>query len=174
MIPGISFVAASGTGKTTLLERLIPLLKKRGLRVAVIKHDGHDFAVDQPGKDSWRFTQAGADVSVIISGTHAAIMENRPLSPEELAGRIQNVDLMVTEGYKHGPWPKIGVCREGKPLPIPHSDCIAIVSDKSEGGEVPHFSFGDTQALADFLCDWLEMEKRKGRGSHAGCASAGD
>ena len=66
-IPVLGFAAYSGTGKTTLIERLVGSLKARGLRVAVIKHDGHDFEIDRRGKDSWRFTQAGADISVISS-----------------------------------------------------------------------------------------------------------
>jgi molybdopterin-guanine dinucleotide biosynthesis protein MobB len=79
-IPVYSFIAKSGTGKTTLIEKLIPELKSRGLRVAVMKHDAHEFDVDKPGKDSWRMTRAGADVTVIASATHAAVMENRPVS----------------------------------------------------------------------------------------------
>ncbi|MBR2328291.1 MAG: molybdopterin-guanine dinucleotide biosynthesis protein B, partial [Clostridia bacterium] len=74
-IPTYALVAFSNSGKTTFLEKLIPALKSRGLRVAVIKHDGHDFQLDKEGKDSWRITQAGADVTAIVSKTHAAIME---------------------------------------------------------------------------------------------------
>ena len=92
-IPVFSFVAFSGTGKTTFLEKLIPQLKARGLRVAVYKHDAHEFEIDKKGKDSWRFTAAGADVTVISSNTKAAVMENRYVSPEELVPEI----LLVTE-----------------------------------------------------------------------------
>lgn len=156
MIPVISFVAASGTGKTTLLERLIPLLKARGLRVAVLKHDAHDFEIDYPGKDSWRFTQAGADVTVVASGRHAAILENRPVPAEELAARIGHVDLILTEGWKHGPWPKVGVCRAGKPLPIPKEVCCALVTDAPEHSGIPQFAFDETERLAQFLWDFAQ------------------
>ena len=120
-----SFVAYSGTGKTTFLEKLIPELKSRGLRVAVYKHDAHEFEIDKKGKDSWRFTAAGADVTVISSGTKAAVMENRYVSPEELVGRIKDVDIIITEGYKAGPWPKIAMRRResGNDFPLPPEEC---------------------------------------------------
>ena len=83
-IPVIAVAAWSGTGKTTLLERLIPVLKERGLRVCVMKHDAHEFEVDRVGKDSWRMTRAGADVTILTNGAHAAILENRPVTAEAL------------------------------------------------------------------------------------------
>ena len=130
-IPIYSVVAYSGTGKTTLLEKLIAELKSRGLRVAVIKHDAHEFDIDHEGKDSWRFTRAGADVTVVASESKAAIMENRPVTLESLLGKITDVDVILTEGYKSGKWPKIAVMRSatGKPLPIPAEECFAIVTD---------------------------------------------
>ncbi|MCR5173611.1 MAG: molybdopterin-guanine dinucleotide biosynthesis protein B, partial [Oscillospiraceae bacterium] len=87
-VPVFQFVALSGTGKTTFLEKLVAELKSRGLRVGVYKHDGHEFEIDRPGKDSWRFTRAGADVTLLSSAGKAVIMENRPVPPEELADRI--------------------------------------------------------------------------------------
>lgn len=99
-IPILGVAGWSGSGKTTLIEALLPELRRRGLRTAVIKHDGHDFAVDQWGKDSWRFTQAGADVTAIFSATHAVILENRPLRPAEVAGRMTDVDLILVEGVQ--------------------------------------------------------------------------
>lgn len=158
MIPVVSFVASSGTGKTTLLETLIPLLNGRGLRVGVLKHDAHDFEVDTPGKDSWRLTRAGAAVTVIASATHAAVMENRPRSPEELLAAIRDVDLILTEGYKHGPWPKIGLLRAGKPLPIPREACLAVVTDRPEAEPGRAFSYQEPEALAEFLTDWLRRQ----------------
>ncbi len=82
-IPVYSVVAWSGTGKTTILEQLIPVLKDHGLRVAVVKHDAHDFQVDEPGKDSYRMTQAGADLSVVTNDHHAAFMDSRHRSMED-------------------------------------------------------------------------------------------
>lgn len=153
MIPVVSFVAWSGTGKTTYLEKLVAELKRRGLRVAVLKHDAHEFEVDKPGKDSWRFTQAGADVTIVASATHAAILENRPVSAEELVKRVTGVDLILTEGYKHGPWPKVGVNRAatGKGLPLPAEDCLAVVTDAPMSTNTPCFPLDDPAPMAEFL-----------------------
>ena len=108
-IPVIAVAAWSGTGKTTLLGRLIPVLKERGLRVCVMKHDAHEFEVDRVGKDSWRMTRAGADVTILTNGAHAAILENRPVTAEALLEQVHDVDLVLTEGYKHGLWKKIAL-----------------------------------------------------------------
>ena len=152
-IPIYSVVAFSGTGKTTLLEKLVTELKSRGIRLAVIKHDAHEFDIDHEGKDSWRLTQAGADVTVVVSASKAAIIENRPVSLETLLGRITDVDLILTEGYKSGAWPKIAVRRlaSGKPLPVPPEDCFAIVSDVSENTDKPCFGLDDVKGLADLI-----------------------
>lgn len=157
-IPIYSIVAFSGTGKTTLLEKLIPELKRRGLRVAVVKHDAHDFNIDHEGKDSHRMTSAGADVTAIASPTKAAIMENRPISPEALLAAIKDVDVILTEGYKHGPWPKIGLLRtaSGKPLPAPPADYLAIMTDVQLDTTTPCFELNDVSSLADLIT--AEME----------------
>lgn len=130
-IPVIAVAAWSGTGKTTLLERLIPVLKERGLRVCVMKHDAHEFEVDRVGKDSWRMTRAGADVTILTNGAHAAILENRPVTAEALLEQVHDVDLVLTEGYKHGLWKKIALYRAavGKPFPCALEECIAVVTD---------------------------------------------
>ena len=152
-IPIYSVVAFSGTGKTTLLEKLIHELKTRGQRVAVIKHDAHEFEIDREGKDSWRLSRAGSDVTAIVSETKAVIIENRNVPLETLIGKITDVDIILTEGYKHGPWPKIAVCRKatGKPLPIPPGECFAIVSDTGEYPGIPLFGLDDAGLIADLL-----------------------
>ena len=160
-IPVYSFIAYSGTGKTTLLEKLIAEFKKRGFRVAAVKHDAHEFEIDYPGKDSWRMTQAGADVTIIASSTHAAIMENRPVDTETLLSRITDVDIILTEGYKYGNWPKIGIFREvaGKPLPDVEGAYLAVISDTLYETSVPCFGLNDVKALADFLIEDLQHRK---------------
>ena len=146
-------VAFSGTGKTTLLEKLIPLLKGCGMRVAVVKHDAHEFDIDKEGKDSWRMTKAGADVTVVASDTHAAIMENRPVSFEELLGKIDNVDIIIAEGYKHKNIKKIALRRavNNKPFPVPPNECIAVMSDIPEKTDVPFFDLDDAESLAELI-----------------------
>ena len=152
-IPIYSIVAYSGTGKTTLIEKLVAELKSRGLRLAVIKHDAHEFDIDREGKDSWRFTRAGADVTAVVSESKAAIMENRHVTLETLLDKITDVDIILTEGFKTGVWPKIAVRRgiTGKPLPIPAEDCIAIVTDIPQQTETPCFGLEDIKGLADLL-----------------------
>ena len=156
-------VAFSGTGKTTLIEKLIPLLKERGMRVAVVKHDAHEFDIDKEGKDSWRFTRAGADVTAVASDTHAAIMENRPVPFEELLGKIDNVDIIIAEGYKHERIKKIALRRSAnnKPFPVPASECIAVMSDTPEDAEVPFFHLDDAESLAELLAEDMGWSQKK-------------
>ena len=160
-IPVYSFIAKSGTGKTTLIEKLIPELKSRGLRVAVMKHDAHEFDVDKPGKDSWRMTRAGADVTVIASATHAAVMENRPIPAEELIEHIRDVDVIITEGYQQCPWKKIGVHRaaSGNALPVLSDGYIAVVTDADTDVPAPHIGLNDVKALADFIVSDMSAAK---------------
>ena len=153
-IPIYSLVAYSNTGKTTFLEKLLPELTARGLRVAVFKHDAHEFQVDREGKDSWRMTRAGAAVTVIASETHSAFMENRYVPPETLIARITDVDVILTEGYKHGPWKKIAMSRKanGKPLPLPPEACFAVVTDEEVEADVPVLGLEDAAGLAELIC----------------------
>ncbi len=152
-----SFVAWSGTGKTTLLEKLIPILTAKGLRVGVIKHDAHDFQVDKPGKDSYRLSQAGAAVTVISSQTHAAVMENRPLAMQQLLDRMTDVDIILTEGYKHGPWKKIGLERAqtGKRVPPIEGEYFAVMSDYAGRAEGT-LHIDDAEGIADAIIKDLE------------------
>lgn len=152
-IPVFSVVAYSGTGKTTFLEKLIPELKARGLRVAVLKHDAHEFEVDREGKDSWRMTKAGADITAVVSATKAAIMENRPVSTEEIISGFREIDVVLTEGYKHGPWPKIALFRKdaGKQFPIPFEECVAVVTDTPIATDRPCFALDDVTQVAELI-----------------------
>jgi molybdopterin-guanine dinucleotide biosynthesis protein MobB len=161
-IPVYSIVAYSNTGKTTLLEKLIPELKRRGFRAAVIKHDAHEFEIDHEGKDSWRLTKAGAEVTVIASQTKAAVMENRFVPIEELIDRIRDVDVILTEGYKHGPWPKIALQRSenGKPLPLPPEECVAIMTDVPVETKTPCLGLNEISALADMIVSDVQEKKK--------------
>lgn len=151
--PVLSFTAYSNTGKTTYLEKLIPCLKKAGLRIAVIKHDGHDFQADTEGKDSWRFAQAGAEMVAVSSGTKWAFFQYSPVDINAIVAHISGVDLIITEGYKHGPFPKIALFRSdsGKGLSIPAEECLAIVGDYSGQASCPIFPLDDPHPLAEHL-----------------------
>ena len=152
-IPVFSFVAWSGTGKTTLLEKLVPALKSRGLSVAVVKHDGHDFQMDRPGKDTYRMTQAGADVTAIVSATHAAFLENRPISEVEAVERVTGVDVILTEGIQDGPWPKIGLVRTatGRGLKPTEEPYVLVLADGPADTDAPVLGLDDIEGLADWI-----------------------
>ena len=157
-IPIVSFVAYSGTGKTTFLERLIPKLKARGLKIAIVKHDGHRFEIDHEGKDSDRFTKAGADVTGLISSEKAVLMENRQTDPEEFLKKIDGVDLILTEGFKQGPWPKIMLHRKGsgKPMPLLPEECLAVISDEEVMDCENLFTLEEIEKTADFLFRYIQ------------------
>lgn len=155
--PIVSFVAYSGTGKTTFLEKLIPKLKAYGLKIAIVKHDGHRFDIDHKGKDSDRFTKAGADVTGLISSEKAVLMDNRTVAPEEFLKKIDGVDLILTEGFKHEPWPKIMLHRKGtgKPMPLQPEECLAVISDADIADCENVFQLGDVDKTADFLFQYI-------------------
>jgi len=130
-IPVIAFSGYSGAGKTTLIEKLVVELKAQGLRLAVVKHDGHDFEIDHEGKDSHRFAEAGAEMTLICSDTKTALIEQRPATLQQNLELIHDVDLILIEGYKYEPLLRIGVCRKasGKGLPAPLEAYLAVVTD---------------------------------------------
>lgn len=155
-IPAVGFSAFSGVGKTTLIEKLVRYYTEKGLRVAVIKHDAHDFEIDREGKDSWRFTHAGAVMTLLSSAARTAVIESRPAAFPDLLARIHDADLVLVEGYKTEPIPRIGLFRQasGKPLPDSPESCIAFVTDVPlTEFDVPQFSFSAVRELADWILE---------------------
>jgi molybdopterin-guanine dinucleotide biosynthesis protein B len=158
--PVISVVGKSGVGKTTFLEKLIPELKRRGLRVAVVKHDAHSFEIDHPGKDTWRHRQAGADVVLISSSTQLALIarQDHDASLDELVQMVApRVDLVLTEGYKRGTAPKIEVSRRAVSADLlcaPH-ELLAVVTDHPLDISVPQFALDDAAGVAELLVQRL-------------------
>jgi molybdopterin-guanine dinucleotide biosynthesis adapter protein len=157
----IGLAGWSGAGKTTLLVRIIPLLTARGLRVSTIKHAHHDFDIDKPGKDSWLHRQAGATEVLVASGRRWALMhELRDAAEPTLAallGQLTSVDLVLIEGFRRDPHPKIEVHRpaNGKPLLYPDDPAIiAIASDVGlPSATLPVLALDDGAAVADFVMD---------------------
>lgn len=156
----VSFVAKSGTGKTTLLETVIAVLKLRGYRVGVVKHDAHSFEIDHPGKDSYRLAQAGADTMLIASSEKLAIVKKHtsPPSIEELISTYYgDVDVVLTEGFKKSGLPKIEVhrrersrfllCRGAENDP----NLLAVVSDEPLHLDVPVLDINSPSQVADFV-----------------------
>lgn len=153
-IPVIGFAAYSGTGKTTLIEKLIIALKESGLRLAVIKHDGHRFEIDHEGKDSWRFTHAGADITIISSAEKMAYIEQRELTLQQQIDMVHDVDLILVEGYKNSDLPQIGIARKetGKGFTAELGRFIALVSDYDElDTTIPCFGLDDIDKIAEFI-----------------------
>ena len=154
-----SFIAWSGTGKTTYLERLIAALKARGLRVAAVKHDAHRFELDREGKDSWRFARAGADVVAVADAEKCAVMEYRPVGLSDLIARFRDVDLVLVEGWHEEAGNPILLHRAaaGKPPKLSPADCFAVVSDTPmDTGGRPCFPLDDPAPLAEFLARQLK------------------
>lgn len=163
MIPIISIVGKSGSGKTTLIESLIPKLKAKGYRVGTIKHDAHHFDIDHKGKDTWRMTNAGADVVAISSKDKMAmvkVLEEEKNLDEISKWLFKDVDIIITEGYKAFNKPKIEVVRYDGVISRPENNLIAIVDNTSEDvflsleeefKDIKKFKMKDINLIADFI-----------------------
>jgi len=156
----VSFVAKSGTGKTTLLEKVITELKQRGYRVGVIKHDAHRFDIDHPGKDSHRLTAAGADTMLISSPEKLAVVKKHTVSPpieELIADYFDDVDVILTEGFKKSGLPKIEVHRAERSSTLicrgeEHDPTLmAVASDEALDLDVPVLDLNNPAQVADFV-----------------------
>ncbi|MCK6391651.1 MAG: molybdopterin-guanine dinucleotide biosynthesis protein B [Azonexus sp.] len=155
----------SGSGKTTLLEKLIPALIARGLKVSVIKHAHHGFDIDKPGKDSYRHREAGAAEVMLASGSRWALMhecrdEGEP-QLNTLVARLAPCDLVLVEGFKQEPVPKLEVHRpaNGKPpLFAERSDIVAVACDEAIDAPVPVLPLNDIDAVAEFVIAHCELQ----------------
>lgn len=154
--PIVSIVGKSNSGKTTLIERLIPVLGARGYRIGTIKHSHHDIDLDRPGKDSYRHKEAGAEAVMVAGPNRIALVKDvADAWLDDLVGYFKDLDLIVTEGYKRTTRPKIEVCRaarSGTPLCADDPSLVALVTDLDiEPLPVPVFRLDDIQGLADFI-----------------------
>ena len=168
LVPVFGFIAPSGTGKTTLLCKLIPLLRARGLRVAVIKHSHHNVDIDKPGKDTYVLRQAGANQTLLASKQRWALMVENETQEDEvnLDELIQHLDqaqldLILVEGFKHSNFQKIELYRsdlyranrEQQPLFLSDTNVIAIASDTGiEGAEnIDVLDLNNTEAILRYI-----------------------
>jgi molybdopterin-guanine dinucleotide biosynthesis protein B/molybdopterin-guanine dinucleotide biosynthesis protein len=157
--PAVTVVARSGTGKTTLLEKLIRELTCRGWTVGALKHDAHRFEIDHEGKDSWRLTRAGAVVTAISSPTKSAVIRHHDIEPEldALLRDFAGVDIILTEGFKQSRLPKIEVHRAALMSPLlcrgnfDDPTLLAVASDEPLDIDVPCFGLEAIVRLSDFL-----------------------
>ena len=173
-IPVVALVGRPDCGKTTLLEKLLPELKRRGLRVGTIKHHVHEFNMDTPGKDTWRHKQAGAEAVILSSPTGIGLIRDsdRDLGIDELTTRyLGGLDLVIAEGYKRTRLPKIEVYRAAThPEPLPRDQTwIALVGDfppaATADDQLPRFADDQVAAIADFLIQRFLPEAAEKLGS---------
>jgi molybdopterin-guanine dinucleotide biosynthesis protein B len=157
MIPVVSIVGKSDSGKTTLIEKIVPELTRRGYRVATVKHDVHGFEIDEEGKDSWRHRKAGAHAVIISSAAQIALIRTveRDLSLAELRDRfIDNVDIVISEGFKRDLQPKIEVFRKEthrELLCAPEDNLVAVVANQKFELPVPCLDLDDVKGVADLI-----------------------
>ncbi|EJG0705063.1 bifunctional molybdopterin-guanine dinucleotide biosynthesis adaptor protein MobB/molybdopterin molybdotransferase MoeA [Vibrio parahaemolyticus] len=178
-IPILGFAAYSGTGKTTLLEALLPKLTEAGLRIGMLKHAHHNFDVDKPGKDSYRLRKAGASQMLIASRNRFALMTETPEAEAEFEYLLtrfdeDKLDVVLVEGCKNIAFPKIELHREevGKPWLYPHDEnIIAIASNTAElDSELPQMNINDLDAIAQFVLQYVQEAKApKSKEKDAAC-----
>lgn len=170
-VPAVSFVAKSGTGKTTLMEQVISELKRRGWRVGAIKHDAHRFDIDHPGKDSYRLTAAGADTMLITSPEKLAIVKQHPASPpieQLIATYFTDLDIVVTEGFKRSGLPKIEVHRAERSKTLLcrgeqyDATLVAVASNAPLKLDVPVLDLNDPVSVAGFVEERFLGSAKKG------------
>lgn len=163
-VPVLGFAAFSGTGKTTLLRRLIPALRERGLRLGLIKHAHHSFDVDEPGKDSYELRKAGAERVLLGSRRRLALMVERAQDEEPELDELlrsfpdEDLDLILVEGFKHQAYPKIELHRpdRGRPLIAPGDPhVLAVASDAPVAVTQPVLDLNDVEAIAGFVLDYV-------------------
>lgn len=165
-IPILCFVGRSNSGKTTLIERLIPELVQAGYRVATIKHAGHGFDLDTEGKDSWRHKRAGASSVMVLSKGSLAMFSDisDETKIEELRDRFldRSMDLIIAEGWKSDGYPKIVVVRDqlGE-VPVSQEGLLAVVSEKPIDLPVPCLNRDDIPAIAELIIQRFPKRPRE-------------
>jgi molybdopterin-guanine dinucleotide biosynthesis protein B len=160
----IGFIGYSNTGKTTLIERLIPLFRARGLAVSAIKNAHHGFDMDRPGKDSFRYREAGAGQVLIATGERWALLTETPTRAaalDELLALLALCDLVIVEGFKsEGQIPRIEVRRSTNTEPpiFPHDpNVIAVAADHPVDTTLPRLDLNDPAKIAVFILERLQL-----------------
>ncbi|WP_138493517.1 molybdopterin-guanine dinucleotide biosynthesis protein B [Paenibacillus pinistramenti] len=172
----IQIIGYKNSGKTTLAEYLVKFFSQKGLKVAVIKHDAHEFEMDHAGTDTWRMTQAGAAAVAISSPARTALIEEQSSSLEELITRLGAADLIVVEGFKQEHYPKIVMLRSPEDLTL-LEDCSRVIAavcaeavhfakgtapeaeeqTDAVSAELPSFKRGEHQRIAEWLQEYLRV-----------------
>lgn len=163
----LGIVGWSGSGKTSLLVEVLPILKEHGLKVSTMKHAHHRFDVDKPGKDSFRHREAGASEVLVVTSSRWVLMHESREEPEpsieSLIERMTPVDLLLIEGFKTHQHPKLEIHRdsEGKPLLCPEDpEIVAVASDiPLPGLKIPRLDLNDPVAIADFILAYTGLKQ---------------
>lgn len=167
MVPVLSIVGSSDSGKTTFIERLLPELNRLGYRVGTVKHDVHGFEMDREGKDTWRHARAGAASIAISSPNQAALIRKTggEMELDELVSRLfWDMDLVLTEGYKRERFPKIEVFRKAvadAPICGDRDNLVAMVTDDPVETQVAVFGFDEAARLAEFIAARYLRDRKK-------------
>lgn len=165
----LAISGVKNSGKTTLITKLLPFLKKRGLKTAVMKHDGHEFEADIPNTDTWKFAKAGADGTLVFSKTKYMLVHYDKVLPEEkLISNFPEADVILLEGFKHSSYPKLEIIRKGnsKKSVCEGNSLLGIVTDfRKEELNVQNVTFFDlnqAEILAEWIYQlWKKMEEKK-------------
>jgi len=166
--PVLGFAAFSGTGKTMLLIRLIPFMEQRGVRVALIKHAHHDYDIDKPGKDSYELRKAGARQVLVASDRRSALItENAPPGEprlDDLVARLllDSVDLVLVEGFRHVPFPKIELQRPSLKHPLLFREDVSIIvvatDFPADTDPLPRLDLNTTTVTGEIIFDWMDED----------------
>lgn len=168
-VPILGFVAPSGTGKTSLLKKLISLLKAKGVRLAVIKHSHHDFEIDKPGKDSYELRMSGADQMLIASKHRWALVTETTTNDKEVDLNTlltnldqEHLDLILVEGFKFEHFPKIEIFRANHnktPLTATDTDIIAVATDTlcEIDGKIPQLDLNNAEQILQFVIQYFDL-----------------
>ena len=164
----IGIAGYSGSGKTTLIEKVIPLLVRDGLRVSLIKHAHHEFDLDQPGKDSYRHRHAGCGEVLISSSKRWGLMHElrgeSELQLHELLKHLSPCDLVIVEGYKNEPLPKVEVHRRDSTTPLLYPDdpnVVAVATDEPLDTTLPQLDVNDAEGVARFIVQYLGLNRAR-------------
>lgn len=148
----LAISGVKNSGKTTLIENIIPILSSKGVKVATIKHDGHDFEPDVPNTDTYKHRQSGAYGVAIFSKNKYMLVKNEEVSEVELINQFCDADIILLEGFKNSNYPKIEVIRKGNSTtPVCKNNVLALVTDIDFKAEIPSYDLLEYESISNFI-----------------------